>query len=126
MLACCLGDAGLPAAAPIPLRRRSPSPSPLSACLPGCSGSSAQLRGCINDAKCMEYMLKSKFGFKQARERGEEGAGGGGGILKSQSLGSRRQEGKAGCRLVAWIDEWMDGWMDGQQEGAEQVAAALA
>ncbi|KAL4438686.1 hypothetical protein ABPG77_006290 [Micractinium sp. CCAP 211/92] len=28
-------------------------------------GTSAQLRGCINDAKCMEYLLKSKFGFKQ-------------------------------------------------------------
>ncbi|PSC73732.1 metacaspase-1 isoform X2 isoform B [Micractinium conductrix] len=28
-------------------------------------GTSAQLRGCINDAKCMEYLLKTKFGFKQ-------------------------------------------------------------
>lgn len=26
---------------------------------------SAELRGCINDAKCMEYLLKSKFGFRQ-------------------------------------------------------------
>lgn len=28
-------------------------------------GTSAQLNGCINDAKCMEYLLKTKFGFKQ-------------------------------------------------------------
>lgn len=28
-------------------------------------GTSAQLRGCINDAKCMDYLLKTKFGFKQ-------------------------------------------------------------
>jgi hypothetical protein len=28
-------------------------------------GTSAQLNGCINDAKCMEYLLKSKFGYTQ-------------------------------------------------------------
>ena len=28
-------------------------------------GSNARLSGCINDAKCMEYLLKSKFGFSQ-------------------------------------------------------------
>lgn len=29
------------------------------------TGSGSQLRGCINDAKCMEYLLKTKFGFQQ-------------------------------------------------------------
>lgn len=29
-----------------------------------CSGSDNALNGCINDAKCMQYLLKSKFGFR--------------------------------------------------------------
>ncbi|GAB4823694.1 hypothetical protein N2152v2_010740 [Parachlorella kessleri] len=35
------------------------------ALLCGCNyfGTSAQLNGCINDAKCMEYLLRTKFGF---------------------------------------------------------------
>lgn len=28
-------------------------------------GTQMQLRGCINDSKCIEYLLKSKFGFQQ-------------------------------------------------------------
>ena len=28
-------------------------------------GSSCQLNGCINDARCMEYLLKSKFDFRE-------------------------------------------------------------
>lgn len=29
-----------------------------------CRGSSAALQGCVNDAKCMAYLLKTRFGFK--------------------------------------------------------------
>ena len=29
-------------------------------------GTSAQLNGCINDARCMQYMLKSKFNFNDS------------------------------------------------------------
>lgn len=28
-------------------------------------GQRAELRGCINDAQCMEYMLRTRFGFSQ-------------------------------------------------------------
>ena len=34
-----------------------------------CSGSDCQLGGCINDAKCMAYLLESKFGFQKQNMR---------------------------------------------------------
>lgn len=36
----------------------------------GCNypGTQSQLRGCINDAQCMEFMLKTKFGFRVRAE----------------------------------------------------------
>lgn len=31
-----------------------------------CRGSSAELRGCINDAHCMRYLLKTRFNFQDS------------------------------------------------------------
>ncbi len=32
----------------------------------GCRGSSNELKGCINDAHCMKYLLTTKLGFREA------------------------------------------------------------
>lgn len=59
-----------PSAPPPAAAKATPPPAPTAvsrkkAFLVGCSypGSSAQLNGCINDVKCMKYMLETKFGY---------------------------------------------------------------
>jgi hypothetical protein len=37
-------------------------------------GSRSQLNGCANDAKCMAYMLQSRFGFREDQVRRDGGA----------------------------------------------------
>ena len=34
-----------------------------------CRGSDCQLGGCINDAKCMAFLLTNRFGFRQENMR---------------------------------------------------------